>query len=64
MALEQDERISEAFERERSRLRRFAHYQECLQLLERHLPHSPLVANLRAEIDRLPDVLTRQYTPM
>ncbi len=41
-----------------SRLRRFAHYHECLQLLERHLPDSPLVANLRDEIERLPDVFS------
>lgn len=43
-----------------SRLRRFAHYQECLELLERHLPDSPLVANLRTEIERLPDVFSHR----
>lgn len=41
-------------------LRRFAHYRECLDLLERHLPDSPLVANLRAEIEHLPDAFSRQ----
>lgn len=40
-----------------SQLRRFAHYHECLQLLERRLPDSPLVANLRAEIEHLPNTV-------
>jgi (p)ppGpp synthase/HD superfamily hydrolase len=42
-----------------SRQRRLVHYGECLHLLEQRLPHSPLVAQLRAEIERLPDALTR-----
>jgi (p)ppGpp synthase/HD superfamily hydrolase len=33
------------------RSRRLAHYQRCLALLQEHLPHSPLVAQLRAELD-------------
>jgi hypothetical protein len=41
-----------------SRLHRYVHYHECLQLLERDLPGSPLVADLHAEIERLPDTLT------
>ena len=43
-----------------SRLRRYDHYRECLQLLERDLPDSPLVANLHAEIERLPDALNHR----
>jgi (p)ppGpp synthase/HD superfamily hydrolase len=39
-------------------LLRFAHYHECLRLLERQLLDSPLVANLHAEVERLPDALT------
>ena len=35
----------------RSRHRRLAHYQRCLALLQEHLPQSPLVAQLRAELD-------------
>lgn len=31
--------------------RRLAHYQRCLALLQEHLPRSPLVAQLRAELD-------------
>ena len=31
-----------------SRLRRSGHYEHCLQLLEQHLPGSPLVTDLRA----------------
>jgi (p)ppGpp synthase/HD superfamily hydrolase len=34
----------------RSRHRRLAHYQRCLALLQEHLPESPLVAELRAEL--------------
>ena len=41
-----------------ARLRPYAHYRECLQLLERHLPDSPLVAKLHAETERLPNALT------
>ena len=33
------------------RSRRLAHYQRCLALLQEHLPHSPLVAQLREELD-------------
>jgi (p)ppGpp synthase/HD superfamily hydrolase len=43
-----------------SRLRRLDHYQRCLRLLEQRLPHSPLVAGLRAELEQLPDPFTRQ----
>ncbi len=43
-----------------SRLRRLAHYHECLDLLERDLPDSPLVSELRAEIERLPDSLSQR----
>lgn len=42
-----------------SRLRRFSHYQCCLELLEQHLPDSPLVAQLHAEIEQLPAALGR-----
>jgi (p)ppGpp synthase/HD superfamily hydrolase len=35
----------------RSRRRRLAHYQRCIALLQEHLPESPLVAQLRAELD-------------
>ena len=35
----------------RSRRRRLAHYQRCLAILQEHLPGSPLVAQLRAELD-------------
>jgi guanosine-3',5'-bis(diphosphate) 3'-pyrophosphohydrolase len=42
-----------------SRLRRSTHYEQCLQLLEQHLPDSPLVTDLRAEIEQLRDALTR-----
>lgn len=38
-----------------SRLRRFDHYQQCLRLLEQHLPDSPLLVDLRAELGQLPD---------
>jgi len=41
-----------------SRRRRFNHYEHCLHLLEQHLPDSPLVTDLRAEIKQLPDTLT------
>jgi (p)ppGpp synthase/HD superfamily hydrolase len=35
----------------RYRHRRLEHYQRCLALLQEHLPQSPLVAQLRAELD-------------
>jgi hypothetical protein len=35
------------------RRRRFAHYRQCLRLLERSLPDSPLVAELRSEFRSL-----------
>ena len=37
-----------------SRLRRAHHYEECLRLVEQRLPDSPLVADLRAQIEQLP----------
>jgi (p)ppGpp synthase/HD superfamily hydrolase len=43
-----------------SRQRRFSHYRECLQVLEQQLPNSPLVAELRVEIEQLPDSLGRR----
>jgi (p)ppGpp synthase/HD superfamily hydrolase len=43
-----------------SRERRLVHYRECLRLLEQHCDDSPLVSQLRAELDQLPDVLTRR----
>lgn len=36
-----------------SRDRRLAHYRQCLRMLERHLVGSPLVAQLRAELEQL-----------
>ena len=33
--------------------RRLTHYRRCLELLERLLPESPLVVQLRAEVDHL-----------
>jgi HD domain len=36
----------------RSRNRRLAHYRHCLRLLEEHLTDSPLVAQLRAELEK------------
>src|SRR3977135_2975533 len=38
----------------RSRTRRLAHYERCLVLLQERLPASPLVAQLQAELARLP----------
>ncbi|HEX4188634.1 MAG TPA: HD domain-containing protein [Solirubrobacteraceae bacterium] len=38
----------------RSRLRRLAHYERCLALLQERLPDSPLVLQLRIELARLP----------
>ena len=43
-----------------SRRQRFAHYDECLHLLEHHLPGSALVADLRDEIERVPDAFTSE----
>lgn len=43
-----------------SRLRRFSHYEQCLRLTEQHLPDSPLVEQLRAELQQLPDALSRE----
>jgi HD domain len=39
----------------RSRRRRLMHYRQCLHLLEERLPHSPLVRDLDAELEMLPD---------
>jgi guanosine-3',5'-bis(diphosphate) 3'-pyrophosphohydrolase len=36
------------------RTRKVKHYQHCLELLEEHLPGSPLVAQLRTELASLP----------
>jgi hypothetical protein len=36
------------------RKRRLEHYQRCLTLLQEHLPDSPLVAQLDAELKKLP----------
>ena len=41
------------------RRRRFEHYKQCLRLLELRLPESSLVAELRAEIEQLPDAFAR-----
>jgi (p)ppGpp synthase/HD superfamily hydrolase len=38
----------------RSRLRRLAHYERCLALLQERLPDSPLVIQLHAELARIP----------
>jgi hypothetical protein len=35
----------------RTRQRRLAHYRHCLELLERHLADSPLVRQLRTELE-------------
>ena len=35
----------------RTRQRRLIHYRRCLELLERHLANSPLVAQLRSELE-------------
>ncbi len=35
---------------------RFSHYEQCLRLLERQLASSPLVADLRTEVDQLSHV--------
>ena len=35
----------------RTRQRRLIHYRSCLELLERHLANSPLVAQLRSELE-------------
>ncbi len=37
----------------RVRQRRLTHYRDCLLLLEERLPHSPLVGELRAELEHL-----------
>jgi (p)ppGpp synthase/HD superfamily hydrolase len=37
----------------RARERRLGHYRQCLKMLQRNLPGSPLVAQLRAELDQL-----------
>jgi (p)ppGpp synthase/HD superfamily hydrolase len=42
----------------RSRLRRVDHYEQSRRLLEQHLPDCPLLAELRAELEQLPDALT------
>jgi HD domain len=41
----------------RSRDRRLAHYRRCLRLLEEHLPDSPLVAELRTELEKSSGIL-------
>ena len=42
---------SEAETQSRTRQRRLTHYRHCLEMLERHLADSPLVAELRAELE-------------
>ena len=42
---------SEAETVSRTRQRRLAHYRHCLEMLERHLADSPLVMQLRAELE-------------
>ena len=37
--------------------RRYDHYEQCLELLEQHLPDSRLLDQLRAEIEQLPDAI-------
>jgi (p)ppGpp synthase/HD superfamily hydrolase len=44
----------------RSRHRRVTHYQDCLQLLQERLPHSPLVRELDAELETLPEVAAHE----
>jgi HD domain len=44
----------------RSQRRRFKQYRDCLRLLEREMEDAPLVAQLRAELDRLRGVLERR----
>jgi (p)ppGpp synthase/HD superfamily hydrolase len=41
----------EAEMQSRTRQRRLAHYRHCLEMLERHLADSPLVTQLRAELE-------------
>ena len=43
-----------------SRLRRLDHYERCVRLLDQRLPESPLVTDLRAELEQLPDALSRE----
>jgi uncharacterized protein involved in exopolysaccharide biosynthesis len=42
---------SEAETVSRTRQRRLAHYRHCLEMLERHQADSPLVTQLRAELE-------------
>jgi (p)ppGpp synthase/HD superfamily hydrolase len=42
---------SEAETQSRTRQRRLTHYRHCLEMLERHLAESPLVRQLRAELE-------------
>lgn len=42
---------SEAETQSRTRQRRLGHYRHCLEMLERHLADSPLVLQLRAELE-------------
>ena len=49
--------------RRQPRKRRLAHYQRCLTLLQEHLPDSPLVAQLDAELRNLPGSTQRQSSP-
>jgi (p)ppGpp synthase/HD superfamily hydrolase len=44
----------------RTRERRLKHYRHCLELLERTLGDSPLVAQLRAELERLDTAASRR----
>jgi len=39
---------------DRSRSRRLAHYRRCLALLQEHIPGSPLVGQLEAELEEAP----------
>jgi (p)ppGpp synthase/HD superfamily hydrolase len=45
-----------------ARLSRLAHYRQCLQLLEEHLSESPLVTQLRTQLDK--SSLTYTSTPL
>ena len=44
------------------RNRRLKHYRHCLEMLEEHIPDSPLVGQLRAELARLPQRPQRVLT--
>ena len=51
---------SEAETVSRTRHRRLAHYRHCLEMLERHLADSPLVRQLRAELEARDAVSVRR----